>query len=164
MGERGVAPEGGLGKVNGLLFGSNLSLFTSLALLRLWQMYKEGAALGHSSTYTHEQLSLLSDKLIKQMPPYLPLTRQRGGGAEGGCERVIETREMTCVLDQFTPPALINKPAGRDKGEVSIKVVFPSFRDDWGLVSLAASSQRQSRERCEDLEPKDPKEGNKMLP
>lgn len=42
-----------------------------------------------------------------------------------------------CVLNQFTPPALINKAAGRDKGEVSIKLVFPSSKDDQGFSVLS---------------------------
>jgi len=29
------------------------------------------------------------------------LTRQRERGREGGCERVIETQDMTCVVDKF---------------------------------------------------------------
>lgn len=56
---------------------------------------------------------------------------------EGGYKRVIETQEMTCVLDQFIPPAFINKPVGPDKGEVSIKLVFPFSRDDHGFSVLS---------------------------
>lgn len=48
-------------------------------------MYKEGPALSLSSTRTRKQLSLLSDKLIKQMPPYLPLDKE--GEREGNRER-----------------------------------------------------------------------------
>lgn len=52
------------------------------------------------------------------------------------------------VLDQFTPPAPINKREGPDKGGVSIKLAFPSSRG-W--------------ECSEYLDLRETERGNKML-
>lgn len=48
-----------------------------------------------------------------------------------------DPRDDMCVLDQFTLPAIINKPAGPNKGEVFIKLVFPSSLDDHGFSVLS---------------------------
>lgn len=57
---------------------------------------------------------------------------------EGNCERVIETEEMTCVssINSSRLPASINEWE-RDKGEVAIKLVFSSSRDDQGFSVLS---------------------------
>lgn len=49
-----------------------------------------------------------------------------------------------CVLNQFTLPALINKPAGLTKEKSLLNLYFPPLRMIMALVSLAVSSWQHS--------------------